>query len=99
MLGLSHLLISGTAASLLLETADPVVIVVAAMGGLLPDVDISTSPAGRLFPWISKYFEDTKIIFKLFYLLNINYNTFKRIFGSLKNFMNGFFLNFKNPEK
>ena len=59
MLGLSHLLISGTAASLLLETADPVVIVVAAMGGLLPDVDISTSPAGRLFPWISKYFEDT----------------------------------------
>jgi inner membrane protein len=59
MLGLSHLLISGTAASLLLETADPVVIVVGAMGGLLPDIDISTSPAGRLFPWVSGYFEDT----------------------------------------
>ena len=59
MLGISHLLISGTAASLLLQTADPVLIVVGAIGGLLPDVDVSTSPAGRLFPWISGYFQET----------------------------------------
>jgi inner membrane protein len=58
-LGISHLLISGTAASLLLQTADPVLIVVGAIGGLLPDVDVSTSPAGRLFPWISGYFQET----------------------------------------
>ncbi|MEA5578722.1 metal-dependent hydrolase [Anabaena sp. UHCC 0451] len=59
MLGISHLLISGTAASLLLGTADPVVIAVGAIAGLLPDVDVSTSPAGRLFPWISGYFQET----------------------------------------
>lgn len=59
MLGVSHLLISGTAASLFLGTADPVVIAVGAIGGLLPDIDVSTSPAGRLFPWISGYFEST----------------------------------------
>ncbi|MBO1071943.1 MAG: metal-dependent hydrolase [Dolichospermum sp. DEX189] len=59
MLGVSHLLISGTAASLLLQTADPVLIAVGAIGGLLPDVDVSTSPAGRLFPWISGYFQET----------------------------------------
>ena len=59
MLGISHLLISGTAASLLLQTADPVLIAVGAIGGLLPDVDVSTSPAGRLFPWISGYFQET----------------------------------------
>jgi inner membrane protein len=59
MLGISHLLISGTAASLLLGSADPVIIAVGAMGGLLPDVDVSTSPAGRLFPWISGYFQET----------------------------------------
>jgi inner membrane protein len=43
MLGISHLLISGTAASLLLQTADPVLIAVGAIAGLLPDVDVSTS--------------------------------------------------------
>jgi inner membrane protein len=59
MLGISHLLISGTASSLLLQTADPVLIAVGAIGGLLPDVDVSTSPAGRLFPWISGYFQET----------------------------------------
>ncbi|MFN6153411.1 MAG: metal-dependent hydrolase [Dolichospermum sp.] len=59
MLGISHLLISGTAASLLLQTADPVLIAVGAIGGLLPDVDVSTSPAGKIFPWISGYFQET----------------------------------------
>lgn len=59
MLGISHLLISGTAASLLLGTADPTVIAVGAIAGLLPDIDVSTSPAGRMFPWIAGYFEST----------------------------------------
>lgn len=57
MLGISHLLISGTATSLLLGTASPTVIAVGAIAGLLPDIDISTSPAGRVFPWVSSYFE------------------------------------------
>ena len=59
MLGISHLLISGAASSLLLQTADPVLIAVGAIGGLLPDVDVSTSPAGKIFPWISGYFQET----------------------------------------
>lgn len=57
MLGVSHLLISGTSASLILGTANPAIIMVGAIAGLLPDVDISTSPAGRVLPWISRYFE------------------------------------------
>jgi inner membrane protein len=59
MLGISHLLISGTASSLLLGSADPVIIAVGAIAGLLPDVDVSTSPAGKVFPWISGYFQET----------------------------------------
>ena len=57
MLGISHLLISGTATSLLLGTASPTMIAVGAIAGLLPDIDISTSPAGRVLPWISRFFE------------------------------------------
>jgi inner membrane protein len=57
MLGISHLLISGTATSLLLGTASPTIIAVGAIAGLLPDIDISTSPAGRILPWVSSFFE------------------------------------------
>ncbi|MBD2341246.1 metal-dependent hydrolase [Calothrix sp. FACHB-156] len=57
MLGISHLLISGTATSLLLGTASPAIIAVGAIAGLLPDIDISTSPAGRVLPWVSAFFE------------------------------------------
>ncbi|YAF99280.1 MAG: metal-dependent hydrolase (plasmid) [Nodularia sp. CChRGM 3473] len=57
MLGISHLLISGTATSLLLGTANPTMIAVGAIAGLLPDIDISTSPAGRVLPWVSGFFE------------------------------------------
>lgn len=59
MLGVSHLLISGTAVSLILGTADPVLISIGSIAGLLPDIDVSTSLAGRLFPWIAGYFEST----------------------------------------
>lgn len=57
MLGISHLLISGTATSLLLGTASPTIIAVGAIAGLLPDIDVSTSPAGRVLPWVSSFFE------------------------------------------
>lgn len=57
MLGISHLLISGTATSLLLGTASPTLIAAGAIAGLLPDIDISTSPTGRVFPWVSSFFE------------------------------------------
>ena len=57
MLGISHVLISGIATSLLMQTASPTVIVTGAMAGLLPDIDISTSPAGKVLPWVSAFFE------------------------------------------
>ncbi|NJL64805.1 MAG: metal-dependent hydrolase [Methylacidiphilales bacterium] len=57
MLGVSHLLISGTATSLFLGTASPTIIITGAIAGLLPDIDISISPAGQVFPWVSRYLE------------------------------------------
>jgi inner membrane protein len=57
MMTLTHLAISGLMTSLMLGTADPLVVGVGGIAGLLPDVDISKSPAGRvLFP-ISKFLE------------------------------------------
>lgn len=56
-MGLTHLLISGTATSLVLGTARPDLILVGAVAGLGPDVDISDSPAGRVFPWVANYLE------------------------------------------
>ncbi|OCQ92269.1 hydrolase [Nostoc sp. MBR 210] len=58
MMGISHLLISGTAVGMITGTADPSVLVVGAIAGLMPDVDISTSPAGRVLPWVSAFFEE-----------------------------------------
>jgi inner membrane protein len=57
MLWVSHLLISGTATSLLLGTASPTIITIGAIAGLLPDIDVSTSVVGRAFPWVSNFFE------------------------------------------
>jgi inner membrane protein len=57
MLAISHILISGIATSLILSTASPTVIAVGAIAGLLPDVDISTSAAGKLLPFVSGFFE------------------------------------------
>ena len=54
---LTHLAISGLMTSLLVGTADPLAVGMGAIAGLLPDVDISKSPAGRvLFP-ISSFLE------------------------------------------
>ena len=57
MLGISHLLISRTTTALFLGTAEPSVILSGAIAGLLPDIDTSLSPAGRMFPWIAAIFE------------------------------------------
>jgi inner membrane protein len=57
MMTLTHLAISGLMTSLILGTAEPTIVSVGAIAGLLPDVDISKSPAGRvLFP-ISRLLE------------------------------------------
>lgn len=51
MMTLTHLAISGLMTSLIVGTSDPVVIGVGEIAGLLPDVDVGKSPAGRiLFP-------------------------------------------------
>jgi inner membrane protein len=57
MMGVTHLLISSITTSAVLGSADPAVITVGAIASLCPDVDISISPAGRVFPWISRYLE------------------------------------------
>jgi inner membrane protein len=57
MMTLTHLAISGLMTGLVLGTADPVVLTVGSIAGLLPDVDISKSPAGRLLTPISRYLE------------------------------------------
>jgi inner membrane protein len=57
MMTLTHLAISGLMTGLILGTADPVVLMVGSIAGLLPDVDISKSPAGRLLTPISRYLE------------------------------------------
>jgi inner membrane protein len=51
------MVVSATATSLLLGTANPAVVAFGALAGLLPDVDISTSFAGRVFPWMSNWLE------------------------------------------
>jgi inner membrane protein len=57
MMGITHMVFSATAASLILGTANPAVVVVAASAGLFPDIDVSTSTVGRIFPWVSSWFE------------------------------------------
>ncbi|MBO3461217.1 metal-dependent hydrolase [Aetokthonos hydrillicola Thurmond2011] len=57
MMGWTHMVVSATATSLILGTANPAVIAVGAVSGLLPDVDISTSFAGQILPWISRWLE------------------------------------------
>jgi inner membrane protein len=57
MMALTHIVVSAGATSLMLSTANPVLIAVGALTGLLPDVDISTSWAGRVFPWVAHWLE------------------------------------------
>ncbi|MDF5716864.1 MAG: metal-dependent hydrolase [Rhizonema sp. NSF051] len=57
MMSWTHIVVSATATSLILGTANPAVITVGAVSGLLPDVDISTSAAGKVLPWVSHWLE------------------------------------------
>jgi inner membrane protein len=57
MMTLSHLAISGLATAAISGSSDPIVIGIGGIAGLLPDVDVTKSPAGRvLFP-ISSFLE------------------------------------------
>lgn len=53
----NHMVIGATATSLVLQSANPILLVLGAIASLLPDVDISTSLAGRVFPWVSRELE------------------------------------------
>ncbi len=57
MMAPTHMLASALATSLILGTADGAILVVSAVSGLLPDIDISTSVAGRVFIWVANWFE------------------------------------------
>jgi inner membrane protein len=57
MLTLTHLLVGAASAGMLLQTTDPTPILLGAIASLLPDIDISTSPAGRVLPFISRPLE------------------------------------------
>ncbi|WP_208345994.1 metal-dependent hydrolase [Aetokthonos hydrillicola] len=57
MMGITHMVFSATATSLILGTANPAVVAIAASAGLFPDIDVSTSTVGRMFPWIANWFE------------------------------------------
>ncbi len=54
---LSHMAISGLMTATILGSADPVVIGVGAIAGLLPDVDVGKSPAGRILFPLSRFLE------------------------------------------
>lgn len=57
MLTLTHLLVGAISVGMGLQTTNPTPLLIGAVGSLLPDIDISTSPAGRVFPFISHRLE------------------------------------------
>jgi inner membrane protein len=57
MLTLTHLLVGAASVGMTLQTTNPVPILLGAIASLLPDIDISTSPAGRCLPFISRPLE------------------------------------------
>jgi inner membrane protein len=57
MMTLTHLAISGLATSLIVGTADLIIIGVGAITGLFPDVDVGKSPAGRILFPLSRFLE------------------------------------------
>ena len=54
---LTHLLFSATTTGAFLGTTRPEVLILGAIAGLLPDIDISTSPIGRILSPISQFLE------------------------------------------
>jgi inner membrane protein len=57
MMTVTHLLTGGLFTSLFLQSSQPEILLVGAIASLLPDIDISTSPIGRLLFPISRILE------------------------------------------
>jgi inner membrane protein len=57
MMTVTHLLFGGLATGLILQTPQPEILLLGAIASLLPDIDISTSPIGRLLFPISRILE------------------------------------------
>ena len=57
MLTITHLLVGAASVGMGLQTTNPVPILIGTIASLLPDIDISTSPAGRCLPFISRPLE------------------------------------------
>ena len=57
MMGLTHAVVSAAAASLMLQSADPVVLGVAILSSQLPDVDTTDSAIGAIFYPIAQWIE------------------------------------------
>lgn len=57
MMAQTHLALSVAATSLILGTADPIVLSLSAISSQLPDIDTSKSTVGKLLPPISRYLE------------------------------------------
>lgn len=57
MMTITHLLFSATATGAIIGTTQPEVLLCGAIAGLLPDIDISTSPIGRILTPISRFLE------------------------------------------
>ena len=57
MMTVTHLLLGSLATGLFLQTPEPEILLIGAIASLLPDVDISTSPVGRILFTISQFLE------------------------------------------
>ncbi len=57
MMTLTHILVGAVATGIGLQTSSPVALLVGGIASMLPDIDISTSPAGRILPFISRPLE------------------------------------------
>jgi inner membrane protein len=57
MMTITHLLFSATTTGACLGTTQPEILLTGAIAGLLPDIDISTSPIGRIFTPVSRFLE------------------------------------------
>jgi inner membrane protein len=57
MMSLTHLTVSALSTAIVLGVADPIVLGAGAVAGLLPDVDVAKSPAGRVLSPLSRWLE------------------------------------------
>jgi inner membrane protein len=57
MMTLTHLTVSALSTAIVLGVANPIVLGAGAVAGLLPDVDVAKSPAGRILSPLSRWIE------------------------------------------